>query len=127
MSNAFSIHKNASANRETKAKLKYSPKKCYDRFKAKTYFKELDCVNGEHSPGPCAYQTVTSKFPMIRRSSENLFGTADRKLELKKEERDSPSPTKYNVNFEIKNTMNKKGISFGKAPKTFSLHAHIGY
>eukprot|EP00345_Euplotes_harpa_P018500 CAMPEP_0168335112 /NCGR_PEP_ID=MMETSP0213-20121227/10703_1 /TAXON_ID=151035 /ORGANISM="Euplotes harpa, Strain FSP1.4" /LENGTH=113 /DNA_ID=CAMNT_0008339953 /DNA_START=304 /DNA_END=645 /DNA_ORIENTATION=- len=23
-------------------KLKYSPKKCYDRFKAKTYFKELD-------------------------------------------------------------------------------------
>lgn len=121
LSSTKSITKNASLNREAKEKLKFSPKKRYDRFFSKAYFKELDNHNGNQSPGPCAYQGKDKTQLNFNKKPENLLGKADRGLELKVEDRESPSPTKYNINFEVKGTMNKKGPSFGSAPKKFSL------
>lgn len=121
LSSTHSITKNASLNREEKEKVKFSPKRKYDRFFSKAYFKELDNGSGDQSPGPCAYQGKDKTQSNFNKRPENLLGKADRGLELKVEEKESPSPTKYNVKFEVKGTINKKGPSFGSAPKKFSL------
>ena len=109
--------------RETELREKLSPKKRYDRFKNKAYFKELDRGIADQSPGPCAYSPPDkATLPSVRKSCETLFGKADRKLYFKKEDKESPSPTKYNVVYEFKGTSHVKGVSFGKAEKKFSLY-----
>lgn len=117
-----SITQKAQATKESQIKEKLSEKKRFDRFKDKTYFRELDRGHGDNSPGPGAYQKAdTDKLPSVRKSCETLFGKADRKLMFRKEDKESPSPTKYNVRYEFKGTRNLKGASFGTAPKTFSM------
>ena len=121
LSGAKSIKNNASLNREAKEKLKFSPKKKYDRFFSKAYFKELDNGNGDQSPGPWAYLEKDKTQTNFNHRPENLLGKADRGLNLKKEDKESPSPTKYDVKYDFSGTVSKKGPSFGSAPKKFSL------
>lgn len=117
-----SIKQKAQLTKESQIKEQLSEQKRFDRFKDKTYFRELDRGHGDNSPGPGAYeQADKNKLPNVRKSCETLFGKADRKLVLKKEEKESPSPTKYNVRYEFKGTRNIKGASFGTAPKKFSM------
>jgi hypothetical protein len=117
-----SIMNQAKAPKETELREKLSPRKRYDRFKNKAYFKELDRGIADQSPGPWAYSPPDkAKFPSVRKSCETLFGKADRKLNFKKEDKESPSPTKYNVVYDFKGSAHVKGISFGKAEKKFSL------
>lgn len=82
LSSFNSISHNTTLDREGQAKIRFSPKKQrYDRFKAGTYFKEMDRGQGDNSPGPWAYSSIEiNKFPSVRKSSQNLFGTADRGL-----------------------------------------------
>ena len=119
-----SISKNAAAKPEHKFRNQYGPFKRYDKFKNKTYFKELDRGGGEESPGPWRYNAEKHKtinLPNVRKSWGTLFGGAKRGLHFKKEDKDSPSPTKYNVQYEFKGTDHKKGYTFGSAAKKFSL------
>ena len=121
LSSLHSINKNVSLNRETNAKKQFSTKKRYDRFINNIYYKELERF-ADQSPGPCAYENTNKiKLRANRMSCDNLFGKADRGLILKKEDKDSPSPTKYDVKYEVKGTISVKGPTFGSAPKKFSL------
>lgn len=119
-----SIQEASKANEQAIVRDRLRAQKRYDRFGQKTYFKELDRGNGDHSPGPCAYQAsnvAKLNLPSVRRSSDYIFSKADRGLKLKKEKKESPSPTKYNVQYEFKGTRNIKGASFGTAAKKFSM------
>lgn len=121
LSGLHSISQNASLNREKNANKKFSPAKKYERFINKVYCKELDRF-ADQSPGPCAYESVPKiSLRSNRRSCDNLFGKADRGLILKKEDKDSPSPMKYDVKYEVKGTINVKGPTFGSAVKKFSM------
>ncbi|CAI2377188.1 unnamed protein product [Moneuplotes crassus] len=96
--------------------------KRYDRFSGKTYFKELDKSNCEQGPGPCIYDSHSYnqiKLPKVKHKIGFTF--ADRGLKLKKEDKESPSPMKYDVKYEFKGTDHVKGYTFGSAAKKFSL------
>ena len=89
----------------------------------KTYCKELDKSNGGYGPGPGYYNAENHKaisLPKIKNKRPN-FGTKDRGMEFKKEEGDSPSPFKYDAQYEFKGTKHQKGFTFGSAPKRLSF------
>ena len=117
-----SIVAEAQPSKESKLRNNLGISKRYDRFTNKAYFKELDRGQGDQSPGPCTYiSNVRPQLPDIRRSCSNLFGKSSRGLQLTKEEKASPSPQKYSVNYEFKGTRHVKGPTFGSAKKRFSM------
>ncbi|CAI2375455.1 unnamed protein product [Moneuplotes crassus] len=94
----------------------------YGRFGGKTYFKELDVSNCEQGPGPGVYDSHNYKqIKLPKMKHKKGFSYVDRKLEFKKEKKESPSPTKYNVQYEFKGTNHVKGPTFGSAEKKFSM------
>lgn len=70
LSNLNSIAQKAQATKEDTFRNEINTKKDFDRFKDKTYFKELDRGTGGPSPGPCAYDSIkaTTIFPRVRKS-----------------------------------------------------------
>jgi hypothetical protein len=120
-----SISKNAQISKAKRLYNDFSPKRAcdYDRFKDKTYCKELDRKTGGQSPGPCAYDgdRQSAIFPRVRKSRGTLFGKSDRKLKFKKEVVDSPSPTKYDVQYGSEGIRNHKGFTFGSSEKKFAF------
>jgi hypothetical protein len=70
LSYLHSISKNAQISKSKRLSNDFSQKRDYDRFKDKTYCKELDKKTGGQSPGPCAYDADrhSAIFPRVRKS-----------------------------------------------------------
>jgi hypothetical protein len=70
LSNMHSISQNVQISKAKRLRNDFSPKRDYDRFKDKTYCKELDRKTGGPSPGPCAYNADRQShvFPRVRKS-----------------------------------------------------------